>query len=173
MWNNGTLHPIRGMFVDDTVCPVVPKGSTWARNPVPRIHTDNIGMAFVGGCWGQNGPPGEVGWRDLWQSEAKTTSSNVNCFRCADRQELLGVLTKKTAQTSRRPVPTLTRAGKKIFLWNAKPYCTMQNSTCHTLRRRFRGVYTSLKNIILWLTRPAKVRWECNAHANGICCTGR
>ena len=61
MWNNGTLHPIRGMFVDDTVCPVVPKGSTWARNPVPRIHTDNIGMAFVGGCWGQNGPPGEVG----------------------------------------------------------------------------------------------------------------
>ena len=60
MWNNGTLHPIKGMFVDDSVCPVVPKGSTWARNPVPRIHTDNIGMAFVGGCWGQNGPPGEV-----------------------------------------------------------------------------------------------------------------
>ena len=54
--------------------------------------------------------------RLTWQSEAKTTSSNVNCFRCADRQELLGVLTKKTAQTSRRPVPTLTRAGKKIFL---------------------------------------------------------
>jgi len=60
MWNNGTLYPIKGMFVDDSVCPVVPKGSTWARNPVPRIHTDNIGMAFVGGCWGQNGPPGEV-----------------------------------------------------------------------------------------------------------------
>ena len=29
---------------------MVPKGSTWARNPVPRIHTDNIGMAFVGNC---------------------------------------------------------------------------------------------------------------------------
>ena len=27
-----------------------PKGSTWARNPVPRIHTDNHGMAFVGKC---------------------------------------------------------------------------------------------------------------------------
>ena len=31
---------------------VVPKGSTWARNPIPRIHDDNIGMAFVGRCKG-------------------------------------------------------------------------------------------------------------------------
>eukprot|EP00656_Telonema_subtile_P045546 TRINITY_DN517_c0_g1_i2.p1 TRINITY_DN517_c0_g1~~TRINITY_DN517_c0_g1_i2.p1 ORF type:complete len:424 (-),score=67.35 TRINITY_DN517_c0_g1_i2:222-1493(-) len=48
MWNNGTLYPIKGMFVDGSV--VVPKGSTWARNPVPRIHTDNVGMAYVGKC---------------------------------------------------------------------------------------------------------------------------
>jgi len=60
MWNNGTLHPLKGMFVDDSVCPVVPKGSTWARNPIPRIHDDNIGMAFIGGCWGPTGPPGQV-----------------------------------------------------------------------------------------------------------------
>ena len=39
MFNNGSLYPIKGKFVDDSVCPVVPKGSTWARNPVPRIHT--------------------------------------------------------------------------------------------------------------------------------------
>lgn len=32
------------------VCQVVPKGSTWARNPIPRIHTDNVGMAWVGKC---------------------------------------------------------------------------------------------------------------------------
>jgi hypothetical protein len=44
MWNNGTLYPIKGKFVDDSVCSVVPKGSTWARNPIPRIHT---GTAFV------------------------------------------------------------------------------------------------------------------------------
>ena len=52
MWNNGTLYPIpkAAKYVDDSVCPVVPKGSTWARNPVPRIHTDNVGMAFVGTC---------------------------------------------------------------------------------------------------------------------------
>ena len=49
-------------------------------------------------------------------SQKPKLQAYVNCFRCADRQELLGVLTKKTAQTSRRPVPTLTRAGKKIFL---------------------------------------------------------
>lgn len=62
MWNNGSLYPIAGKFVDDSVCPVVPKGSTWARNPIPRIHTDNIGMAFVGKCLDQrpnpDGPPG-------------------------------------------------------------------------------------------------------------------
>ena len=45
MWNNGTLYPIKGKFVDGSVCAVVPKGSTWARNPIPRIHTDNVGMA--------------------------------------------------------------------------------------------------------------------------------
>jgi len=56
MWNNGTLYPIKGKFVDDTVCNVVPKGSTWARNPVPRIHTDNEGMAYVGKCTGGTSP---------------------------------------------------------------------------------------------------------------------
>jgi len=55
MWNNGTLYPINGMFVDDSVCDVVPKGSTWARNPIPRIHQDNDGMAFVGKCLRQHG----------------------------------------------------------------------------------------------------------------------
>jgi len=60
MWNNGSLYPLKGMFVDDTVCPVIPTGSTWARNPIPRIHDDNLGMAFIGGCWSQEGPPGQV-----------------------------------------------------------------------------------------------------------------
>eukprot|EP00937_MAST-01D_sp_MAST-1D-sp2_P000201 g201.t1 len=57
MWNNGSLLPIPGKFVDDSVCTVVPKGSTWARNPIPRIHTDNVGMAFMGKCFPQE--PGE------------------------------------------------------------------------------------------------------------------
>ena len=62
MWNNGSLRSIEGKFVDGSVCPVVPRGSTWARNPIPRIHTDNIGMGFVGRCLDQRpnpaGPPG-------------------------------------------------------------------------------------------------------------------
>ena len=62
MWNNGTLYPIKGMFVDDSVCSVVPKGSTWARNPIPRIHDDNIGMAFIGGCWGPHEQEGPTSW---------------------------------------------------------------------------------------------------------------
>ena len=36
----------------------VPKGSTWARNPIPRIHTDNVGMAFVGKCTAACKQPG-------------------------------------------------------------------------------------------------------------------
>jgi hypothetical protein len=58
MWNNGSLYNIShaAKYVDDSVCPVVPQGSTWARNPIPRIHTDNIGMAFVGKCLPQGGP---------------------------------------------------------------------------------------------------------------------
>jgi len=59
MWNNGTLRPIEGKFVDDSVCPVVPTGSTWARNPIPRIHQDNTGMAFVGQCHPQSAPAGQ------------------------------------------------------------------------------------------------------------------
>lgn len=47
MWNNGSLYNISkaAKYVDDSVCAVVPKGSTWARNPIPRIHTDNIGVS--------------------------------------------------------------------------------------------------------------------------------
>ena len=54
-------HPNRKPSPEQ-VCPVVPRGSTWARNPIPRIHTDNIGMGFVGRCLDQRpnpaGPPG-------------------------------------------------------------------------------------------------------------------
>ena len=59
MWNNGTLYPIphAAKYVDDSVCAVVPAGSTWARSPVPRIHTDTLGMAFVGKCV----PPQKIG----------------------------------------------------------------------------------------------------------------
>ena len=77
MWNNGSLLPLRGMFVDDSVCPVVPVGSTWARNPIPRIHDDNLGMAWVGGCWGQEGPPGQV----CRQEDAPGVG------RCPDKQD--------------------------------------------------------------------------------------
>jgi len=57
MWNNGTMYPINGVFVDDSDCPVVPSGSTWARNPIPRVNTDNRGLANVTNCnnTGRNG----------------------------------------------------------------------------------------------------------------------
>lgn len=37
-WNNGTRLPIKGIFVDKGTWP---KGSTWARNPIPRIDFDS------------------------------------------------------------------------------------------------------------------------------------
>ena len=67
MWRNGSLQPIEGKFVDHSVIgtdghPVVPEGHVWARNPIPRIHTDNIGMAYVGKC--TRGAPR----RELWSA---------------------------------------------------------------------------------------------------------
>eukprot|EP00039_Didymoeca_costata_P018793 m.334995 g.334995 ORF g.334995 m.334995 type:complete len:409 (-) comp17490_c0_seq1:105-1331(-) len=53
LWNNGTKMYIDGVFVDGDA--VVPKNSTWARNPIPRINDDNIGLANETGCDGHAG----------------------------------------------------------------------------------------------------------------------
>ena len=55
VWNNGTRWPIAGVFVDEGTWP---QGSTWARNPIPRVNDDNIGTADVKGCPGPNGKSG-------------------------------------------------------------------------------------------------------------------
>lgn len=55
VWNNGTRLPIQGIFVDTGV---VPQGSTWARNPIPRINDDNIGLADLASCPGPKGTSG-------------------------------------------------------------------------------------------------------------------
>ena len=47
MWNNGTLHRIKGQFVDDSVCPVEPKGSTWARNPCAECGSNMLPFATL------------------------------------------------------------------------------------------------------------------------------
>mmetsp|Transcript_39930 Transcript_39930/g.71823 ORF Transcript_39930/g.71823 Transcript_39930/m.71823 type:complete len:393 (-) Transcript_39930:125-1303(-) len=55
LWNNGTRYPIKGIFVDKGV---KPEGSTWARNPIPRINDDNIGLHNPGSCPGPDGRSG-------------------------------------------------------------------------------------------------------------------
>ena len=50
--SKGSTWAVAYLLDDKEICQVVPKGSTWARNPIPRIHDDNIGMAFVGRCKG-------------------------------------------------------------------------------------------------------------------------
>mmetsp|Transcript_65346 Transcript_65346/g.108536 ORF Transcript_65346/g.108536 Transcript_65346/m.108536 type:complete len:413 (-) Transcript_65346:395-1633(-) len=84
MWKNGSLRHIKGMFVDDSVCPVKPKGSTWARNPVPRINTDNLGLAFLGKC--TEGPPRRELWsgakEDCQQFPTPCPDIDVDWFDC-------------------------------------------------------------------------------------------
>lgn len=91
MWNNGTLRPIKGTFVDHTVIgtdgkPVVPEGHVWARNPVPRIHTDNIGMAYVGKC--TMGPPRRESWsaskEDCQQFASPCPDIDTGWWNCTD-----------------------------------------------------------------------------------------
>lgn len=55
VWNNGTRWPITNVYVDTGVRPV---GSTWARNPIPRVNDDNIGLADLPGCPGPTGKSG-------------------------------------------------------------------------------------------------------------------
>mmetsp|Transcript_46081 Transcript_46081/g.76151 ORF Transcript_46081/g.76151 Transcript_46081/m.76151 type:complete len:404 (+) Transcript_46081:46-1257(+) len=40
LWNNGTRMTLQGVFVDEGT---IPAGSTWARNPVPRIGEKSAG----------------------------------------------------------------------------------------------------------------------------------
>mmetsp|Transcript_20223 Transcript_20223/g.56068 ORF Transcript_20223/g.56068 Transcript_20223/m.56068 type:complete len:414 (-) Transcript_20223:94-1335(-) len=52
-WNNGSLeYPMgsKAIFVDGDA--VKPRGSTWARNPIPRIQDDSIGLHDPGACPG-------------------------------------------------------------------------------------------------------------------------
>lgn len=63
LWNNGSLITVlgeeKGVFVSGEGI-VKPAGSTWARNPIPRVNTDNLGLAVVGDCVGKDtgGPNG-------------------------------------------------------------------------------------------------------------------
>lgn len=56
VWNNGTRLPINGMFVS---IGTYPEGSTWARNPIPRVNDDNKGLSHPEMCPGPSGTSGE------------------------------------------------------------------------------------------------------------------
>eukprot|EP00729_Bicosta_minor_P019178 gene19178-3946_t len=56
VWNNGTRFPIEGIFVSEGTWPL---GSTWARNPIPRVNDDNKGLADFAGCPGPDGKSGK------------------------------------------------------------------------------------------------------------------
>jgi len=58
VWINGTRLPIEGVWVDGDA--TWPRGSTWARNPIPRINTDNIGLSpeAAAACPGPDGLSG-------------------------------------------------------------------------------------------------------------------
>lgn len=61
LWNNGSLIEVlgeeKGVFVSGVGVTFGPPGSTWARNPIPRVNTDNRGLANEKGCnqTGHNG----------------------------------------------------------------------------------------------------------------------
>jgi hypothetical protein len=66
--------------------PTSPAGSTWARNPIPRINTDNLGLAKVGAC--TNGPPRREWWSaskdDCQQFESPCPAYDKGWFHCTD-----------------------------------------------------------------------------------------
>merc|ERR1711988_1506229 len=59
LWNNGSVIAVlgeeKGIFVSGVGVTFGPPGSTWARNPVPRVNDDNRGLASEKGCNGTYG----------------------------------------------------------------------------------------------------------------------
>lgn len=58
VWNNGSLTysmKSQAVFVDTGVKPI---GSTWARNPIPRVNDNNLGLANPETCPGPGGDSG-------------------------------------------------------------------------------------------------------------------
>jgi hypothetical protein len=55
VWNNGSRYKIDNVFVDTGTWP---KGSTWARNPIPRVADDNKGLYNASSCPGPSGTSG-------------------------------------------------------------------------------------------------------------------
>merc|ERR1712110_1395730 len=66
-WNNGSLeYPMgsKAVFVDGDA--VRPKGSTWARNPIPRIWDSKAGyVSFYGSLRGHNNSMFSVCFRQI------------------------------------------------------------------------------------------------------------
>ena len=54
LWNNGSVIVVlgeeKGIFVSGVGVTFGPPGSTWARNPIPRVNTDNRGLSNEHGC---------------------------------------------------------------------------------------------------------------------------
>lgn len=93
-WNNGTLqYPMgdKAIFVDGDA--VKPKGSTWARNPIPRIWDSKAGLHNPEVCPGpttreQDSPPGCLPFPAPCPWDTYTTSG---LLPCNETEGLLGV----------------------------------------------------------------------------------
>lgn len=82
-WNNGTRLSIPGVWVDNGTNPI---GSTWARNPIPRIDFGNGGGSDENGsCRGRSRgpncvnfePPCPDSWLDVNKTDSGATPSEV------------------------------------------------------------------------------------------------
>lgn len=82
LWNNGTRLSIQGVFVDSGTWP---KGSTWARNPIPRIDFGANGDLENGVCRGATrgascinfDPPCDDSWLQVRKTDAAAYGSEV------------------------------------------------------------------------------------------------
>merc|ERR1712185_79696 len=84
-WNNGTLqYPMgaKAVFVDGDL--VKPKGSTWARNPLPRIWDTKLGLHNPDACPGPStraagSPPGCLAFPAPCPWDTYNTTGLVPC----------------------------------------------------------------------------------------------
>ena len=89
LWNNGSLITVlgeeKGIFVSGEGVTFGPPGSTWARNPIPRVNTDNRGLANEAGC-NQTGAKGGRGNTICQQFDALCEQDTGTFPLCSETQ---------------------------------------------------------------------------------------
>ena len=112
LWNNGTRLPIDGIFVDEGT---EPKGSTWARNPIPRMGEPSPGCLKVGSqCLSFKPPcPQDCTVDPTCRSPGHKTDPGTQQGQCSG--DWVGIFTNVIASLQHQPYFTRPNIDRRCY----------------------------------------------------------